>query len=90
MFDVFNIGIDKPEISIKTLAGIYSQAGKELFDHEVNVIFEQSGDPDYLTDNPNQRCPDISKAKRLLDYDPTIDVNEGVRKYLSYLWEEAE
>lgn len=89
-FDVFNIGIDRPEISIKELAGIYSKVGKDLFDYEIDIKFMRSDDPDYLTDNPNKRCPDISKARRLLDYEPKIDVNDGVRKYLTYLREETK
>ena len=44
-------------------------------------------DNDYLVDNPNRRCPNITKAKKLLGYNPKIDPYEGVRRYLLFLKE---
>ena len=38
-----------------------------------------------MTDNPNRRCPNIEKAKRLLDYNPSIYVDEGIGRYLKFL-----
>ncbi len=35
-------------------------------------------------DDPRQRCPDISKAKRLLGWEPTIDLRTGLRMSLDY------
>lgn len=35
-------------------------------------------------DDPKQRCPDISKAKRLLDWEPKIDLEWGLRMSLQY------
>lgn len=31
-------------------------------------------------DDPKRRCPDISKAKRLLNWEPEIDLEEGLRR----------
>ncbi|MGE7903197.1 NAD-dependent epimerase/dehydratase family protein [Peribacillus sp. NPDC094092] len=84
-FDVFNIGIDKPEISIKKLAEIYETIGKSLLNFNKNIVYKTSNDPNYLSDNPTRRCPDISKAKSLLNYNPTIEVEEGVYKFLTFL-----
>ena len=39
-------------------------------------------------DDPKQRCPDISKAKRLLGWEPKINLETGLRMSLSY-FEEA-
>ena len=86
-FDVFNIGIDKPEISIKELATIYREIGKRLFNYSANIIFKKSEDKEYLTDNPNRRCPCINKAKKLLGYNPKIKIHEGVERYLTFLKE---
>jgi len=36
------------------------------------------------TDDPMQRCPDISLAKRELDWKPTIELDEGLRKTIQY------
>ena len=35
-------------------------------------------------DDPRQRLPDISKAKRLLNWEPKIDLEEGLRLSLDY------
>lgn len=84
-FDYFNIGIDAPEISIKTLADIYAKTAKELFNYDISVIYQKSDDKNYLTDNPNRRCPIISKARNVLKFNPKIYVEEGVRRFLEYL-----
>lgn len=39
-------------------------------------------------DDPKQRCPDIAKAKRLLGWEPKINLETGLRMSLSY-FEEA-
>ncbi len=88
-FDVFNIGIDKPEISILELANIYAEKGREFAKYTGNVIYQKSDEKNYLTDNPNRRCPIIDKAKNLLDYNPEIYVEEGVERFLKYIIEEG-
>lgn len=35
-------------------------------------------------DDPKQRCPDISKAKRMLGWEPKIDLETGLRMSLEY------
>ncbi len=35
-------------------------------------------------DDPKQRMPDISNAKRLLKWEPTVSLEEGLRKTISY------
>ena len=35
-------------------------------------------------DDPKQRCPDISKARRLLGWEPSIDLETGLRMSLDY------
>jgi dTDP-glucose 4,6-dehydratase len=35
-------------------------------------------------DDPKRRCPDISKAKRLLDWYPEVPLNEGLAKAVKY------
>jgi dTDP-glucose 4,6-dehydratase len=35
-------------------------------------------------DDPKQRCPDISKAKRLLNWEPKVGLEEGLRITLEY------
>ena len=89
-FDVFNIGIDKPEISILELANIYADIARKLFDYQGNVIYQKSEEKNYLTDNPNRRCPVIEKANSILNYTPSIYVRDGVERFLKYLAEETK
>lgn len=89
-FETFNIGSDGPEISIRQLAEIYAKAGAELFGYTGQIRFAVSPDKNYLNNNPSRRCPDISKARRLLHYAPQIDVTVGVSRYLEYIKENME
>jgi UDP-glucuronate decarboxylase len=84
-FDAFNIGIDRPEISVGKLAEIYREHAAALFGYRGTVVYRQSPDKDYLTDNPERRCPDITKARNELGFAPSIEVNEGVRRFLEFL-----
>lgn len=51
-----------------------------------NVVQELAGSKpgiDYLPgrpDDPRRRCPDISKAKRVLNWEPRVPVKEGLRQ----------
>ncbi|AST90648.1 MULTISPECIES: NAD-dependent epimerase/dehydratase family protein [Sutcliffiella] len=86
-FDYFNIGIDNPEISVKELADIYVKHGRKLFNVEYKIEYVETKEKDYLTHNPNRRCPNIEKAKKLLSYKPNIDVNDGVLRFLKFMKE---
>jgi dTDP-glucose 4,6-dehydratase len=37
------------------------------------------------TDDPKQRCPDISRAKRSLDWEPRTPLTEGLTRTIAYL-----
>lgn len=89
-FEAYNIGMDKPEISIRRLAEIYTEAGKEIFGYTGEAKFGVSEDKEYLANNPNRRCPIIDKARKLLGYDPKVDVEQGVRYFLEYIKESTE
>lgn len=86
-YDYFNIGMDKPEISVKQLADIYAEAGREIFGYDGKVCYQTSEDKDYLTNNPERRCPVIDKAKQKLNYAPSIMVEDGVRRFLQFIRE---
>lgn len=88
-YDYFNIGIEKPEISVADLARIYQTAGTDVFNYDGEIRYNISDDPDYMTDNPNRRCPKINKAREKLGYDPNVLVEAGVRRYLHYLKHEG-
>lgn len=84
-FEVFNIGIETPEISIEALAQIYKNAGRDILGYNGNIVKSISVDKQYLTNNPNRRCPSIKKAQRLLGYNPQISVEEGVKRFLEFV-----
>jgi UDP-glucuronate decarboxylase len=89
-YDYFNIGMESPEITITELAEIYADAGKDVFGYRGKVIYKTSDDADYLTHNPERRCPNIDKAKELLGYNPEIYVKDGVRRFLQFISESSE
>ena len=35
-------------------------------------------------DDPRQRCPDISLAKRELDWEPTVQLEDGLAETINY------
>ena len=84
-YDFFNIGMDSPEVSVRRVAEIYVETARELFGYQGRIEFQASEDPAYLTDNPNRRSPDITKARQVLGYAPTISIEEGVSRYLRFL-----
>jgi UDP-glucuronate decarboxylase len=63
------------EISIRTLA---------------ELIVEKTGSRSKIieaplpSDDPVQRCPDITKAREVLDWSPTVSLDEGMQKTIGY------
>lgn len=80
----YNIGIDRPEISVRQLAEHLVAIGAELFGTEVSILHRPSDEADYMVDNPQRRCPDIAKARAELGFDPRVLPEEGLRRTL--LW----
>lgn len=89
-YDYFNIGIDKPEISINQLAQIYEKKAGEVLNYTGKIKYSVSEDKDYLTNNPERRCPDIDKARKILNYNPGISVDEGIKRFLLFIKENDE
>lgn len=82
--EAYNIGTENPEISMLELAEKVVVLARNLFGYQGKVIRQQSADKDYLLDNPNRRCPVIEKARRELGYNPSISLDEGLKR--SLLW----
>ena len=55
-----------------------------------NKIIEMTGSSSIINqlplpqDDPKQRCPDITKAKSILNWQPTVSLNEGLAKTIDY------
>lgn len=82
--EAYNIGVETPEISIGELAEMLVAYAKDLLGYTGKVILQASQDATYLVDNPNRRCPVIEKARVHLGYNPTITIEDGLRR--SLLW----
>jgi len=52
---------------------------KELTKSNSNIVYK-----DLPPDDPKQRQPDISKAKRVLDWEPKVELTEGLQKTIEY------
>ncbi|MFX1498417.1 MAG: UDP-glucuronic acid decarboxylase family protein [Promethearchaeota archaeon] len=75
--EVINLGNNK-EYTILELAKII----KELVKSKSNIIFKA-----LPIDDPIRRCPDISKAKKILNWEPTTPLKEGLEKTIAWFRE---
>jgi len=76
---IFNIGNDK-EISLNEVIDLLSKiSGKEI-NPKYNIKSDQ------LTGSTLRRQPDISKARKLLGYEPEIELKKGLKK--TFQWYE--
>jgi nucleoside-diphosphate-sugar epimerase len=80
----YNVGVEMPEVSMLDLARMVAETASELFGYGGKVVHQESQEADYLVDNPNRRCPDITKSRTELGYDPSILLDEGVRRSLTW------
>lgn len=76
----FNIGNDQEPISIRDLAHLI--AG--LYEPKLMVNFERSSVSRHLRESPSRACPDITKARRLLNYHPRVKLREGLLRTLDW------
>ena len=77
--EVVNIGSDK-EMTILELARLV----KELTKSDSKIVFDE-----LPKDDPLRRKPDISKAKMILDWEPKVELEEGLRRMIGW-FEEKE
>ncbi len=72
--EVINLG-NPTERKIIELANVI----KELTESNSEIVFE-----DLPQDDPAKRKPDITKAKKLLKWEPKVDLQEGLKKTIEY------
>jgi nucleoside-diphosphate-sugar epimerase len=82
--DSYNIGTDQPEISMLQLASSMKDIYKTRTGRDTIIERQISTDKDYLVDSPNRRCPDITKAKRELNFNPSVSFEQGLEKTMKY------
>jgi UDP-glucuronate decarboxylase len=77
--DVFNVGNPTPEIGIKDLALLIQQVTGSGFEIELSEYPST-----YPADEPNRRCPDISKMRSVLSYQPEISLQIGLDRFFGW------
>jgi dTDP-glucose 4,6-dehydratase len=75
--EAFNVGNDE-EISIRTAAETVAETMGSTA--PLKVEYAVSGDSDYLTDNPNRRCPNLSKIRSRLSWSPEVKFRDGIAR----------
>ena len=78
--EVVNIGDDK-EITILELAKLV----KELTNSSSEIVFEELPEDD----SPRRR-PDRRKAKKLLNWEPKVELKEGLSKMIKWFEEKGK
>jgi nucleoside-diphosphate-sugar epimerase len=73
--EVINLG-NPNEMSIIALANLI----KETTGSDSKIVFKP-----LPVDDPTKRKPDISKAKKLLGWEPKVDFEEGIERTINYL-----
>ncbi|MFX0081380.1 MAG: UDP-glucuronic acid decarboxylase family protein [Candidatus Hodarchaeota archaeon] len=72
--EVINLGNDK-EYTILELANII----KDLTNSNSKIVFKP-----LPIDDPVRRCPDITKAKKILNWKPTTSLKDGLQKTIAW------
>ena len=73
--EIFNLG-NPDEYKVKALAEKIVGMTKSNSEIEYTGTFRQ--------DDPMQRCPDITKAKKILGWEPKVHLEEGLAKTIEY------
>lgn len=77
---VYNIGSQGPEISAAGLADLLC----DVSGIDLPVIRSGGYPPDYPSDEPRRRCPDLTRARDELGYEPAVTLDNGLRQYLRW------
>jgi len=77
--DVFNVGNPTPEVSMIELTEIIKKVIKE--DFKVELIDYPST---YPADEPNRRCPDITRISENLGFQPKVNIEDGLARFFSW------
>ncbi|HLB67031.1 MAG TPA: UDP-glucuronic acid decarboxylase family protein [Thermoplasmata archaeon] len=69
-----NLG-NPQEITILELA----EKVRELVGRDLDIVFK-----DLPKDDPKVRCPDIARAKKVLAWEPTVDLDTGLKRTIAF------
>lgn len=77
--EVYNIGNPEPEISVLELV----QRMEKVLNRKIDLNLIEYPDS-YPADEPQRRCPDIRKARVQLEYQPMVDLDEGLHRFFTW------
>ncbi len=81
--EVYNIGNDKPEVTMYELASTIC----ELLDNGAKPR-KRPYPANYPAGEPQRRCPDLTKVRTELGYEPRVELKEGLKRTIA--WFKAE
>ena len=81
--EVYNLGNDEIEISMRALAERMCKVAEAVYGQPVlSVTQSVSEDDNYTVDNPQRRCPDLTKVRTAIGYRSEVSLEEGLRRTL--------
>ena len=83
--EAFNVGIDKPEISTLSLSKLI----KQLTRSNSEIVMTDAPVRAYKKINDvSRRCPDISKIRKKLKFEPQVSLEDGLKRTIEWVNEE--
>ncbi len=76
--EVYNVGSDGPEVTLKTLIDTASKAVGFQIDSHISPYPAH-----YPSQEPQRRCPDITKLREL-GFEPRVSLESGIRRYVDW------
>ena len=77
--EVYNIGNPKPEITMLDLVKTMEKAAEKSLEYNL-IEYPDS----YPADEPLRRCPDITKARHQIGFEPTVKLDDGIKRFLDW------
>ncbi|MDP1729409.1 MAG: NAD-dependent epimerase/dehydratase family protein [archaeon] len=83
--EVFNIGTDNQEIQMRHLAEIVHG----LIENDYSKLHNIEGPSEvYTYADPNRRCPDLTKIRNMVGYNPKVNLISGLKRFIAWAEEE--
>jgi UDP-glucuronate decarboxylase len=78
--EAFNVGNTGPEISVRELAELVTEA----MPFKVDIVNIDPPHAVYASSDPKRRCPDISKLTKLTGFKPRYDLKKGLARTIKW------
>lgn len=79
----FNVGNDEIEISINHLVKVMIKIGSRVLKgNKYKILYKNSSDLKYNTDNPMRRSPNLDRTRSLFSWKPKVMLHEALERTL--------